>query len=168
MNTENLNRWLTLGANLAVFASIMFLAVEVRQNQVSMNEAIQLSILDARVIEIEQFNDFRSALIEDPELLGIWNSGLADKDLSPVDESRFDLLCSNMIWISAGSWERSVALGRIDAAAATTSIRTEMIEDSSHFARCWQNMRKNLIPYGLINYVREVEEDLAIDFEMEE
>lgn len=167
MDTDNLNRWLTLGANIAVFASIMFLAVEIRQNQVSIDEANQLSKLDARVIEIEQFNNFRNGLIEDPVLLKIWNTGLADADLSAEDEARFDLLCANIIWISAGSWERSVALDRMDAAAATTSLRTEMIRDSSRFARCWHSMRRNLVPYGLGEYVKAVEEDLTIGPETE-
>lgn len=168
MNTENLNRWLTLGANIAVFASIMFLAVEIRQNQVSIDEANRLSKLDARVIEIDQFNNFRNALIEDPVLLEIWNTGLADAELSAEDEARFSLLCANIIWISAGSWERSVALNRMDAAAATTSLRAEMVRSSSRFARCWNSMRRNLIPYGLGEYVKAVEEDLMIEFETEE
>ena len=32
MDTERLSRWLTLGANLAVLASIVFLAIEIQQN----------------------------------------------------------------------------------------------------------------------------------------
>ncbi len=32
MNTESLNRWLTLAANLGVIAGIVFLAIELRQN----------------------------------------------------------------------------------------------------------------------------------------
>ena len=32
MNSESLNRWLTLGANLGVIAGIIFLAIELRQN----------------------------------------------------------------------------------------------------------------------------------------
>lgn len=158
MDTEKLNRWLTLAANVAVFASIMFLAVEIRQNQVSIDEANELSRLEARTIEIEQFNDFRRALIEDPDLLRIWNAGLADAELSEADGERFLLLCANLVWISAGSWERSVALGRTAAANATTSIRAGMIEDSSHFANCWEVMRENLIPYGMGDYVRQVDD----------
>ena len=158
MDTEKLNRWLTLAANVAVFASIMFLAVEIRQNQVSIDEANELSRLEARTIEIEQFNNFRRALIEDPELLRIWNAGLADAELSEVDEDRFELLCANLVWISAGSWERSVALGRAAAASATTSIRAAMIEGSARFASCWEAMRGNLIPYGMGDYVQQVED----------
>lgn len=168
MDTDKLNRWLTLGANIAVFAGIMFLAVEVRQNQVSIDEANQLSKLEARAIEVEQFNSFRNMLIEDPELLGIWNNGLADAEFSADEEARFGLLCANLIWISAGSWERSVTLGRTEAAAATTLIRAEMVEGSLRFAGCWQSMRGNLIPYGLSGYVRQVEEGLTIDLQIDE
>ena len=154
---SGLNRWLTLLANIAVFASIMFLAVEISQNQTAIEESNRLSRLDARVIEIEQFNEFRQNLIEDPELLQIWNVGMADGELTDSEQDRFFLLCTNIIWISAGSWERSVALGRMDAAEATTRIRAEMIEGSSYFESCWEFMRGNLEPYGLTEYVALVE-----------
>ena len=32
VNTDNLNRWLSLGANVAVVIGIVFLAIEIRQN----------------------------------------------------------------------------------------------------------------------------------------
>jgi hypothetical protein len=162
MKTERLNQWLTLGANLAVFASILFLAVEIRQNQLSLDEANQLSRLDARALEVEQFNGFRSALIDNPQLLVTWNEGLADKELSAEQETIFGLLCTNIVWISAGSWERSNALGRADAAAATSNIRKETIQDSKRFAKCWQQVRNHLISYGLAGYVNEVEDGLTV------
>lgn len=165
MDADKLNRWLALGANLAVFASIMFLAVEIRQNQVSIDEANRLSKLDARVIEVEQFNTFREMLLENPALLRTWNNGLADAELSAEDDARFYLLCTNLIWISAGSWERSIALDRMDAATATTSIRAQMINDSSRFARCWREIRRNLIPYGLADYVDDVERDVTVNLQ---
>ena len=157
----SLNRWLTLLANVAVFASIMFLAVEISQNQTAIEESNRLSRLDARVIEIEQFNDFRNTLIEDPELLQIWNVGMADGELTSDERDRFFMLCTNIIWISAGSWERSVALGRMDSAEATTKIRADMIDGSSYFESCWVSMRENLIPYGLAEYVDLVESHRA-------
>jgi hypothetical protein len=37
MNTDRLNRWLTLGANFGVLIGIVFLAIEVRQNNDELN-----------------------------------------------------------------------------------------------------------------------------------
>lgn len=163
MKYDSLNQWLTLMANIAVFASIMFLAVEIRQNQTAIEESNRLSILDARALEIEQFNEFRSMVLQDSELSRIWDDGNAGRDLSPSDATRFGLLCANVIWISAGSFERSVALDRLDAAAATTAIRAAMIDDSEYFRDCWLSLRDTLVAYGVSEYVDAVERGVKTD-----
>ncbi len=44
MNTEALNRWLTLTANVGVIAGIVFLAVEIRQNTDMMRAQTRSSV----------------------------------------------------------------------------------------------------------------------------
>ena len=161
MRLDPLNRWITLLANVAVFASIMFLAIEIGQNQTAIEESNRLSVLDARTLEIEQFNQWRGRLIEDPELARIWQEGMEEQDLTPVEELRFLNLCANLVWISAGSYERSLALERSDAREATTSIRASMIESSSRFRNCWETMAPMLREYGAADYVEEVEAKLG-------
>ncbi len=157
MRLDPFNRWITLLANIAVFASIMFLAIEIRQNQTAIEESNRLSVLEARTLEIEQFNQWRGYLIENPDLAKIWDAGMKGEPLDSVEELRFMSLCNNIVWISAGSFERSRALGRPDAADATTSIRAEMIDQSPHFRACWDFMAPILRDYGVNAYVDEVE-----------
>jgi hypothetical protein len=161
MKLDDYNRWLTLLANVAVFASIMFLAIEIRQNQTAIEESNRLNVLEARSLEIEQFNDWRSLLIEDAELARIWDGAMNGQTLQGIDQARFFNLCNNLVWISAGSFERSKALGRLDAANATTSIRAAMIDSSPAFRECWFALRDMLVEYGVGDYVNEVESRLG-------
>lgn len=47
MNTDSLNKWLTLAANLGVIAGIAFLAIEISQNTQSLDETRKLSAAEA-------------------------------------------------------------------------------------------------------------------------
>lgn len=55
MNSDNLNKWLTLAANLAVLASIGFLALEIRQNTEMTRAQITQSRAEASVNLLETF-----------------------------------------------------------------------------------------------------------------
>ncbi len=63
MNAENLNRWLTLVANFAVIAGILFLAIEIRQN--------------TQQLEIQSYQAWRAANTE-------MNMAIADPELSAI------------------------------------------------------------------------------------
>jgi hypothetical protein len=63
MNTDRLNRWLTLAANLAVFAGLVVLILEIRQSsaiaeaqfyldQVEQNENLELAMLGDKPAEV--------------------------------------------------------------------------------------------------------------------
>ena len=47
MDTDKVNRWLNLIANVSVVAGIVFLAVEVRQNTESQDEFLRLAQANA-------------------------------------------------------------------------------------------------------------------------
>lgn len=165
IEVDSLNRWLTLLANIAVFASIMFLAIEIRQNQVSIEEANRLSVLEARTLEVEQFNDFRALIVGSSELSRIWFDGMDDAELAEIDEQKFLTLCNSLIWISASSYERSRVLERPDAMQATTAIRAGMIDNSRRFRACWLNFRDILRAYGVGDYVDDVERQVTTELQ---
>jgi hypothetical protein len=75
MNTEILNRWITLGANIGVISSIVFLGFEVRQNNellaVQVNLA-QLSVQrDRRSRVIENVGNLAEMVIKDRDGVGL-------------------------------------------------------------------------------------------------
>jgi hypothetical protein len=75
MNTEILTRWITLGANIGVISSIVFLGFEVRQNNellaVQVNLA-QLSVQrDRRSRVIENVGNLAEMVIKDRDGVGL-------------------------------------------------------------------------------------------------
>jgi hypothetical protein len=66
MDTDKLNRWLALGANLAVLASIVFLAVEIRQNTEMTRAQITQSRAETAIVMAEMlFNsEYIPAILE--------------------------------------------------------------------------------------------------------
>jgi len=71
----DINKWLTLIANFGVIAGILFLVIEVRQNQESFNEANMISRLSASSATLEAYESFRTMLIQDKEIAQIWDRG---------------------------------------------------------------------------------------------
>ena len=59
MNIDSTNKWLTLVANFGVVAGIIFLGIEVRQNQVILQDTYRLNRVEARMADVDTFNDLR-------------------------------------------------------------------------------------------------------------
>lgn len=53
MNSDRLNRWLTLGANLAVLVGLIFLVIEINQNNEMMRAQTRSGISDAIIDNIK-------------------------------------------------------------------------------------------------------------------
>lgn len=82
MDTDRLNRWLTLGANVAVLAGIFFLAVEISQNTEMMRAQIHQSRAEASMSEAQVM--YNSEYL--PEILVKLRQGSA---ISDVDRERY-------------------------------------------------------------------------------
>ena len=68
MRKFDLGQAIQVVANVGVLAGIVFLAVEVRQNQSTMDEDAQLNTLAS-------FSDFRNFIAESEQLAEIWSTG---------------------------------------------------------------------------------------------
>ena len=158
MNDGKLNEWLTLLANFGVVIGIVFLVIEVRQNQAAIEESNLINRVQARSMEIDQFNDFRAFVSQSEELSRIWVEGIAGQELDAVERARFEMLCLSNVWISVGAYERSLLLGRPGVADGTVRIRADMLANSPGFRNCWNDVvRQSVIDYGLSEYVDAVE-----------
>lgn len=158
MNNGKLNEWLTLLANFGVVTGIIFLVIEVRQNQAAIEESNLINRVQARSMEIDQFNDFRAFVSQSEDLSRIWFAGSAGEPLDEVEQSRFEMLCLSNVWISVGAYERSLMLERPAIADGTVRIRAEMLASSPGFRECWNNIVRQLVlDYGMGEYVDAVE-----------
>ena len=69
MDTDRLNRWLTLGANVGVLVGIIFLALEVRQT----GDALKVQMTDSVA---NGFITLNMPTISDPQVANVWIAGL--------------------------------------------------------------------------------------------
>jgi hypothetical protein len=158
MKKGKLNEWLTLLANFGVVTGIVFLVIEVRQNQAAIEESNLINRVQARSMEIDQFNDFRAFVSQSEELSRIWVEGIAGQPLDTVERARFEMLCLSNVWISVGAYERSLLLDRPGIADGTVRIRAEMLAESPGFRDCWNKVvRQSVLEYGMGEYVDAVE-----------
>jgi len=87
MDTEMLNRRLTLVANLGVIAGLVFVALEVRTNTESNDIAIRES-------SASNWMALNSVIVENRDVAEIFEKGLAGEDLDRAEARQFDGLVS--------------------------------------------------------------------------
>ena len=90
MNTEVLNRWLALAANLGVIAGLVFVALEIRTNTESNEIAIRAS-------QASNWMAFNSAIVENRDVAEILEKGLAGEDLDRAEARQFNHLVSMLL-----------------------------------------------------------------------
>ena len=74
MNSDNLNKWLTLIANLAVVAGIIFLIVEINQNTAAIEQNATWMRLESIDNGTDQNREFRLLQLTNDKLFDIWQS----------------------------------------------------------------------------------------------
>ena len=80
MDTDKLNQWLTLAANMAVLGGIVFLAIEIRQN----------TVMQERQMQIERVSGSMDPYFASGELARIYAKVKAVDGLEPVAEAFVD------------------------------------------------------------------------------
>jgi hypothetical protein len=106
----------TFLANLGVMAGIVFLAVEIRQNQVSLDEANAISRATALHEAISEFSEFRSLSIESEEISELWLKGIAGEELTSTEALRFDGMCQDLFAELAVTHRSAILLGENEVA----------------------------------------------------
>ncbi len=161
---DRLNKWLTLLANLGVVAGIVFLAVEIGQNQVLLEQSHQamlrdqeLRILHAYHLEVEQFNDLRAQIYLSEEVSELWLNGRSGKFDNEVDEYRYNQLCGAWFIANGLSYERSIILDRplvLDSLPQQSRFGIDM---NPGMKKCWDRIAPFLNSVGFDEYVSAVE-----------
>jgi hypothetical protein len=94
MDSDHLNKWLTLGANIAVLAGIIILAIEIRQN--SEHLALQLKFQAAQKI----FENNRD--LQEPSKALIYSKALTQPSEMTIDEG---LVAASIVLNHINEWE---------------------------------------------------------------
>ena len=110
MNSDKLNKWLTLVANLAVVIGILVLVVEINQNTAAIEQNATWMRLQSLDNGTDQNSDFRHMLLNDEKLFRIWRDGCLSK-LDKEETERYQMLSVEFLILIRSNGERLMALG---------------------------------------------------------
>jgi len=107
--------WGALGdivGGIAVVGSLVYLAIQIRQNTQQIAQSVRMTKLAALERNIESANRVREPLILNPEVAGLFLRGLSSYgELSGTDRFRFGLLLSSTLTAFQGAYLRSLNVG---------------------------------------------------------
>ena len=138
MKKIDLGQTLSILANLGVIAGIVFLAIEVRQNQESLEQSNLIDRAAVLTDTTAHFAEFRYVISQDEEITDLWYRGRRGEELSLIETDRFNDLCSSYFCNLATAHERFVLLGEESLAASGPAAyaRSEM-QVSDRLRDCW-------------------------------
>ena len=97
---------------LAVVASLIYLAVQIRQSTRQISLSLESAKLEAFERTVESSNHAREVLITNPEVTEIFLKGLSDyRNLPPSDKFRCNMLFRNLLSAFQGGYIRQLAMG---------------------------------------------------------
>ncbi len=110
--------WEALGASaeligaIAIFVSLVYLAVQIRQNTLMIAENLKANRLAAFERNVESGNRSRELLLLHPELGAIFLKGCSNlENLDRLEKFRFGLLLRNLFSSMQGAYVRQLTLG---------------------------------------------------------
>ena len=157
MKKINLGQTINTLANVGVLVGIVFLAIEVSQNQASLEEANRLNLVEARHATLESVISGGQVVAQDEELSRIELSGDRGDDLNELDEKRYRALCNGRIWRIAAIFERWSALDVPARANAAVETLRAQIAGSPGLKRCWEDLRDRVVLWDFRDFVDALE-----------
>ena len=142
-------------ANLGVLAGIVFLGIEVRQNQASLEDANIINRATATTAAVEYINEYRNLLLQDEDLREVFVRAGGDEQVDH-DAFRFQLLCQNGVWTMIMLHERYEMLGLHDRAHGTVGSWIDTLQHPG-MRECWERQKPRIRAFGYDSFVDAVE-----------
>jgi hypothetical protein len=156
VNIKNIEKLLTPLTNLAVLIGVVFLVIELRQNQEAMELDRKIALLDSAQIDFMSFSEQRGKVINDPKIAELYLAGAAGKELSETSKFRFTYLCLDLYWAAILMNERATALNRPIHAAATIQWVQSTLQRKG-MRSCWNDVKKTFLFWGYNDFVDAVD-----------
>jgi hypothetical protein len=157
MKKIDLGQTINTLANLGVLVGIVFLAVEIGQNQESLERANDISLAAARDATLETFINRGYVIVQDEELTRIQMSGNRGEELDELDEARYQSLCGSRIWLHAVTYERATRLEWNEIANAAVQDLGTSISDNPGIQQCWDRLKGGLASWDHGDFVTAVD-----------
>jgi hypothetical protein len=156
VNIDRLGQWLGLLANFGVVAGIVFLAIEVRQNQAILEQGQELmerdfalQVIDGLRLIADSADDKRILRIQSEEITQLWLDGLKGRNLDENSAQRFRDLCEMHVWNNAILYEGNIVLGEDELSAAQARVLGDQMEEWPGMKACWESQEDGLRTWGL-------------------
>jgi hypothetical protein len=154
MDSEKLNRWMTLGANIGVLAGIIFLAFEMRQNTVATQ-------LEAASNFQSSFSEIELLIASNPEFAELLRKGREGEDASATEQLRLSVFYNNVL----RQWQFNHFQSLSDALSAemweaNRAFMANTIGEDRGLFRHWQRNRSHFNPE-----FNEVIESITVELE---
>ena len=140
MDSDRINRWMTLGANFGVLAGIIFLAFELQQNTVATQ-------LEAASNFQDSFSEIELFIAGSPEFAELLRKGREREKISTTDELRLWVFYGNILrqWQFTHSMYLSGALNE-DIWQASQIRLTQIISEDRGLFDHWQMNKLQFSP----------------------
>jgi hypothetical protein len=159
MKKIDFGQTVTILANVGVIAGIVFLALEVRQNQETLERGNAMNLVAVQTTSQAIYSDFRYLLLDNDELFSIWQRGLADEELTESEQAKFMALCNDQIWRMATDFRTWDALDQpLDAQNAIMAVRGLRARSES-YDDCWEQVRAVAERIGYRGFIEGVDEN---------
>lgn len=134
---------------VAVVASLVYLAIQIRQNTQQITRSIEATRIASLERNIETAIHMRESLIQDRDVAEFFVKGLRDfKALDGVDKLRFELLLRNIFSAFQGAYIRYLSIG----------------DDSDDFAGTGRMIESILVNDGARQCLEQAETDWRPEF----
>ena len=159
MKRIDIGQAITILANLGVIAGIIFLAVEIRQNQAVLEQGNAMNLVAVQNSALDRFSGFRKFLLENDELFMIWTNGMRDAELTDIERQKFNELCTEHIFSMVTNHRAYTALDRLPEAENAISNVRGRIATSQTYAACWERQLPSAKRAGYLEFIAGVEAD---------
>ena len=159
MNWEAIGTIAELIGAIAVVVSLVYLAVQIRQNTRQVEEQARGQRFMVLGALGDQWRGFRSNVVSSPEVAGIWRRGNGNlSSLSDDERTVFDLLMVEFFWGIAYNWIMGVEDGLGEY--LRYEIKDNLLVYDSRGLRDWwaTSAHRNEYPTDVVNFVDKLME----------
>ena len=132
---------------IAVVVTLVYLAIQIRQNTVQLRKSADIARAEARFTSVQAFSEFRSHLIANPEVASLYYRGGKDIDaLSPEDRLRYGLLLQQLFFSMHAALEKMEATTQEDFSRMYKELNLDLIMPLPGVASWWKGHKDRLDP----------------------
>ena len=141
MKNIDVGQAISILANIGILLSIVFLAIEISQNQATIEESNTLNLVARNEALYASGSNFRRLIAENEEVARIWVNGRAGNDLTPLEAERFDQLCGEFFWRETVAFIRNALLD--ETTERPVRVVREALRANPGLKECWDRRSRD-------------------------